>query len=120
MIGTIFYMVAGVLALLLPGLLLSLVAYPRKEQLDLSSRLAMSFGLGILLILYLGFFLAKANLLSASPFFLSLLLMCAGLFALAFLRGAYPLSSVRRLLERPRKEAVDRVQGEGSTGAGGS
>ncbi len=118
MIGTLLYGVAGVLALLIPGLLLSLVAYPGKGQLDLPSRMAVSFGLGVLLNAYLVLLLGRVNLLSASPFSLSLLLLCAGLCALALLRGAYLLSPLRRLLVRPRRGTP--VSGEGPAEAGGS
>lgn len=91
MIGSLLY---GAAALLLPGLLLSLVAYPGKEQLDPPSRLAMSLGLGVLLDVYLGFLLARIGRLSAFPLLLPP--VCAGLAAAAFLRGAYLLSPPRR------------------------
>lgn len=95
MIGAILYGLLGLMILLLPGFLLSLVAYPKKDQLELSSRLMMSFGLGVLLQLYVGFFLARMGLLSLSPFLLSSLLLCLGLGLVAWVRGAYPFPSFR-------------------------
>lgn len=85
----ILYGLLGLIILFLPGFLLSLVVYPRKEQLEWSSRLMVSFGLGILLLLYLGFFLAKMGLLYLSPFLLSSFFLCLGLGLIAWARGAY-------------------------------
>lgn len=98
--------------LFLPGFLLSLVVYPKKDQLELSSRLMVSFGLGILLQLYIGFFLARVDLLSLSPFLLSSLLLCLGLSLVAWVRGAYPFSSFRFFWIKKKVPA----QGEGSKG----
>jgi uncharacterized membrane protein len=102
-IKAVLYALLGGVVLLLPGFLLSLVAYPERNQLDLPSRLAVSVGLGVLLNAYLGIVLGRLGLLRTSPFLLACLLLCAGLGLAAFWRGAYPFSSLRGLLARSRE-----------------
>lgn len=101
MTETILYGLLGSVILLLPGFLLSLIVYPEKGQLDGPSRLMVSFGLGVLLQLYLGIFLAKLGLLFFLPFFLSTLLLCFGLGLVAWMRGAYPFPPLKKA---PREE----------------
>ena len=93
----VFYALAGALLLLLPGFLLSLVAYPERDRLSLPLRMAVSLGLGVLLNVYLGILLGRLGLLRTSPFLLSNLLLCAGLAVAAFARGAYPFHQLRRM-----------------------
>jgi uncharacterized membrane protein len=102
-IKAVLYALLGGVVLLLPGFLLSLVAYPGRNQLELPSRLVMSLGLGVLLNVYLGIVLGRLGLLQTSPFLLSCLLLCTGLGAAALWRGAYPFSALRDLLARSRE-----------------
>ena len=103
MIKAILYGLLGTILFLLPGFLLSLAAYPERNQLSLPSRLAVSLGLGVLLNAYLGIVLGRLGLLRATPFLLASLLLWAGLGALALWRGAYPFYSLRGSLFRSRE-----------------
>jgi uncharacterized membrane protein len=114
-IKAILYGLLGTILLLLPGFLLSLVAYPERNQLGLPSRLAVSLGLGVLLNAYLGVVLGRLGLLRTSPFLLSSLLLWAGLGAVALWRGAYPFSLLRGFLSRPREGGSTRT-GDGAGG----
>jgi len=114
-IKAILYGLLGAILLLLPGFLLSLVAYPERNQLGLPSRLTVSLGLGVLLNAYLGVVLGRLGLLRTSPFLLSSLLLWAGLGAVALWRRAYPFSVLRGLLTRSRAGGSTRA---GETGVG--
>jgi len=92
--------VLGLFLLLVPGFLFSAVLYP-KPTLDAWTRAGMSLGLGIMLLLYVGYFLAKPELrlLDAYPFVLSVLGICAVLGVIAYFRGGLQLFAphLRRL-----------------------
>jgi len=80
-------LIVGALTVMVPGFLSSLIVFPRPADLDFWKRVAVSFGLGILVLAYLGFALARAGLLLVRPFFASLLISCGVLGFLAFVRG---------------------------------
>ena len=82
-------LVIGVLTVMVPGFLSSLIVFPRPGDLDFWKRVGVSFGLGILVLVYLGFVLANARLLLFRPFFASLLISCGILSFFAFVRGGF-------------------------------
>jgi Zinc finger, C2H2 type. len=86
-------LIVGIFTVMVPGFLSSLVVFPRPADLDFWKRVAVSFGLGILVLAYLGLALARAGLLLIRPFFASLLISCGVLGFLAFVRGGLSVVS---------------------------
>jgi uncharacterized C2H2 Zn-finger protein len=86
-------LIVGIFTVMVPGFLFSLIVFPRPADLDFWKRVAVSFGLGILVLAYLGFALACAGLLLVRPFFASLLISCGVLGFLAFVRGGLSVVS---------------------------
>ncbi len=83
----VLMLLVGLLIILAPGFLFSLVLFPRPEDLDFWERLGASFGLGLIALIFVGFFLAKYLGLLWRPF-LGLLLISSGVLGFAaFLRG---------------------------------
>jgi uncharacterized membrane protein len=89
MLDIIGYVLLGLFLLMFPGFLFSLVLYPKLEGIDFWTRLGMSLGLGAMLLLYVGFFIAKPELkmLQLAPFIGVTFLLCAVLAVGAYLRG---------------------------------
>lgn len=98
----------GALVVLGPGFLASLTLFPRPGDLDFWKRMGVSFGLGLLVLVYLGFILAHQHLLLPRPFLGYLLLSCGILGLIGFLRGGFEVVSYYLgflKLKRPRLEA---------------
>ncbi|MEM2878435.1 MAG: hypothetical protein QXG10_02670 [Candidatus Hadarchaeales archaeon] len=93
MLDAIIYLIAGALLLLVPGFLFSAVLYPKPDGIDIWKRIGISAGLGIMLIIYVAYFLAKPNIrmLEALPFFTSVVGVCALLAIIAYFRGGLGL-----------------------------
>jgi uncharacterized C2H2 Zn-finger protein len=86
-------LIVGIFTVMVPGFLSSLIVFPRPADLDFWKRVAVSFGLGTLVLAYLGFALARAGLLLIRPFFAGLLISCGVLGFLAFVRGGLSVIS---------------------------
>ncbi|GEM_PF-748747 len=108
------YVILGVFLLMAPGFLFSLVLYPKLESLDFWSRMGVSLALGVLLLIYVGYFLAKPEvaMLQLWPFVGLTLGVCAVLAVIAYFRGGFevlltytrPLFRViKKFKPRPRK-----------------
>ncbi len=89
MLDIIGYVLLGIFLLIVPGFLFSLVLYPKLENLDFWSRVGVSLGLGVMLLIYVGFFIAKPELgmLQLAPFVGVTVGLCVVLAILAYLRG---------------------------------
>ncbi|HDI12661.1 MAG TPA: hypothetical protein ENF64_00930 [Hadesarchaea archaeon] len=85
------YVILGVFLLMVPGFLFSLVLYPKLESLDFWSRMGVSLALGVLLLIYVGYFLAKPEvaMLQLWPFVGLTLGVCAVLAVIAYFRGGF-------------------------------
>jgi uncharacterized C2H2 Zn-finger protein len=99
-------LVLGILVIMAPGFLASLSVFPRPEDLDFWKRAGVSFGLGVLVLVYLGFILAGRGLLVPRPFFASLLISCGVLGFLALVRGGFGVVSHYLHYLRPRPKPV--------------
>jgi len=89
MLDIIGYVLLGIFLLMVPGFLFSLVLYPKLGSLDFWARVGMSLGLGVMLLIYVGFFIAKPELrmLQFTPFVGVTVGLCVVLTILAYLRG---------------------------------
>ena len=87
----IVYIPLGIVLLFVPGFLLSLILYPKREQLDFWQRVAVSFGLSVLVLIYVGLVLAQPGLrmLRSGPFFGAVFAVCVFFALLARLRGGF-------------------------------
>jgi len=83
------YVLFGLFLLMVPGFLFTLVLYPRRESLDFWERMGVSFGLGVLVLIYLGFVLAQPGLkmLTLAPFVLAVFGACLLFAFIAYWRG---------------------------------
>lgn len=81
----------GLFVLMVPGFLFSLVLYPRRGGLDFWKRMGVSLGLGVLLLIYVGFILAQPGIrmLEAIPFIGAVLAACVVFAIVAHLRGGF-------------------------------
>ena len=109
----IVYIPLGLVLLIVPGFLLSLVLYPKREQLDFWQRVAVSVGLSVLVLIYVGFVLARPQLLRPGPFFGAVFAVCVFFALLARLRGGFEVLAaywravvpvLQRLKPPPRPE----------------
>lgn len=91
MLDVMGYMIPGLFLLIVPGFLFSLVLYPKLESLDFWGRMGMSLALGVMLVIYMGYFLARPELamLQLSPFLGLTAGICAVLAVLAYFRGGF-------------------------------
>lgn len=91
MLEVIGYVVLGLFLLMAPGFLFSLILYPKLESLDFWSRMGVSLGLGVMLLLYAGYFLARPELamLQLGPFVGLTFGVCAVLAIVAYFRGGF-------------------------------
>jgi len=89
MLDIIGYVLLAMFLLMVPGFLFSLVLYPKLGGLDFWTRVGMSLGLGVMLLIYVGFIIAKPEpgMLQLAPFVGVTLVLCEVLSALAYLRG---------------------------------
>jgi uncharacterized membrane protein len=89
MFEIIGYVLLGLFLLLVPGFFFSLVLYPKSGDMDFWTRVGVSLGLGTLLLIYVGFFIAKPEMrmLQLAPFVGMTVGACAVLAILAYIRG---------------------------------
>jgi len=83
-IEVIGLVIAGLVAIGVPGFLFSLVLYPKLESFDFLTRAGMSLGLGALLVLIEGYALARMQALVLGGFVVSTAVLCG-----IFLPGVY-------------------------------
>ncbi|KUO43247.1 MAG: hypothetical protein APU95_00045 [Hadesarchaea archaeon YNP_N21] len=95
MIDKLGYVLLGFVALVLPGLMLSLVIYPKKESFDAWQRLAISVGLSALVDVYIAVVLSWPGfkLLAAVPFFAGVFVFSGALAIVAYFRGGLQVIS---------------------------
>lgn len=91
MLDIIGYIILGLFLLIAPGFLFSLVLYPKLESLDFWARMGLSLALGVMLVIYMGYFLARPDLalLQLGPFVGLTLGFCVVLAIFAYLRGGF-------------------------------
>ncbi len=96
MLDVFVYVVFGLFLLMVPGFLFTLVLYPRRESLDFWERMGVSLGLGVLVLIYLGFVLAQPGLkaLTLGPFVLAVFGVCLLFSLLAYWRGGLELAII--------------------------
>jgi len=89
MLDVFAYVFLGLFLLMVPGFLFTLVLYPRREGLDFWERMGVSLGLGVLVLIYLGFVLAQPGLkmLNLAPFVLAVFGICPLFALIAYWRG---------------------------------
>ena len=107
MLETIAYILLGLFVLFGPGFLLSLVLFPKPGDFDFLKRVAVSFGLGVMLSIYIGAVLSRPQFraLTLVPF-TEVALILFGFFAvLAYLRKgmAVPAAYARAVIRAARK-----------------
>ncbi len=85
------YVILGLFLLIAPGFLFSLILYPKLESLDFWARMGMSLALGVMLVIYVGYFLARPELamLQLAPFVGLTVGVCAVLVVIAYFRGGF-------------------------------
>ncbi|MGC8817008.1 MAG: hypothetical protein ACP5PX_04280 [Candidatus Hadarchaeum sp.] len=83
------YVILGLVLVMVPGFLLSVVLYPKRGDLDFWSRLGASLGLGAIIAAFVGYVVSFPGLsvLSLGSFTMATLMACIFLAILAFLRG---------------------------------
>lgn len=116
MLDVVAYVLFGLFLLMVPGFLFTLVLYPRKESLDFWQRMGVSLGLGVLVLIYLGFVLAQPSLkmLTLVPFVLAVFGVCLLFALIAYWRGGLDVAIIyaralrRKIsrLQRPKPKPV--------------
>jgi hypothetical protein len=81
------YVIAGLLAVGVPGFLFSLVLYPKLGDMDFWMRAGSSLGLGAILILLEGYSLARVHSLTLGGFVMSTAVTSGILLAGVYIRG---------------------------------
>ena len=96
MLDVLAYVLFGLFLLMVPGFLLTLVLYPRRESLDFWQRMGVSLGLGVLVLIYLGFVLAQPSLkmLTLAPFVLAVFGVCLLFALIAYWRGGLEVAII--------------------------
>ncbi|KUO42617.1 MAG: hypothetical protein APZ16_01725 [Candidatus Hadarchaeum yellowstonense] len=91
MLEIVGYVILGLILVMVPGFLLSIVLYPRRENLDSWSRAAASLGLGAMLAALVGYVVSIPGLssLSLESFTIATSLLCIVLIIMAYLRGGF-------------------------------
>ncbi len=106
----VVYVIAGLILVLVPGFLFSTVLYPKRDSLDLWSRVGVSVGLGAMLAVIVGYIIAMPGVstLSLGPFVIATLVLSVIMAALSYLRGGLGVISARiggpKLFRRQRTE----------------
>ncbi len=116
MLDVLAYVLFGLFVLMAPGFLFTLVLYPRKESFDFWQRMGASLGLGVIVLIYLGFVLAQPGLkmLALAPFVLAVFGVCLLFALIAYWRGGldvliiYERALMRKIskLRRPKPKPV--------------
>lgn len=114
MLAEIGYILLGLFMLFVPGFLLTLVFYPKLEQLDFWERVGVSVGLGVLVLIYVGVVLAKPEwkMLTLTPFVavvVAFSCVCAGI---AYWRGGFKVLTtyVHTVLRAVRRSKPPQAQ----------
>lgn len=96
MLDVFAYVLLGLFLLMAPGFLFMLVLYPRRESLDFWKRMGVSLGLGVLVLIYLGFVLAQPGLkiLTLTPFVLAVFGACLLFALIAYWRGGLEVAII--------------------------
>ncbi len=89
MLEAIGYIILGLILVMVPGFLFSLVLYPKIERLDFWARMGVSLGLGVMLAAFVGYSIAMPGIkaLYLGPFVIVTLVLSIILGILAYLRG---------------------------------
>lgn len=89
MLDVLVYVLLGLFVIMVPGFLFTLVLYPRRASLDFWGRMGVSLGLGVLVLIYLGFVLAQpgVKMLTLVPFVLAVFGTCLLFAFIAYWRG---------------------------------
>jgi uncharacterized membrane protein len=107
MLDTIAYILLGLFVIFGPGFFLSLVLFPKPGDFDFWKRVAVSFGLGVMLSIYIGALLSRPQykLLTLAPFTATALILFGFLAVVAYLRGgmAVPAAYARAVMRAARK-----------------
>jgi len=107
MLDVLAYALFGLFLLMVPGFFFTLVLYPRKESLDFWQRIGVSLGLGVLVLIYLGFVLAQPSLkmLTLAPFVLAVFGVCLLFALIAYWRGGLEVAIIyaRALMQKISK-----------------
>ena len=107
MLETLGYILLGLFMLLVPGFLLTLVFFPKPGSLDFWGRVAVSLGLGVMVLFYIGVVLARPEwkMLRLAPFTEVVLIICGFCAVAAYLRGGMtiPATYVRTVMHAIRK-----------------
>jgi len=107
MLETIAYILLGLFVLFGPGFLLSLVLFPKPGDFDFWKRVAVSFGLGVMLLIYIGAVLSRPQLrfLTLVPFTEAALILFGFFAVVAYLRKgmAVPAAYARAVIRAARK-----------------
>ena len=102
MLEELGYIILGLLLLFVPGFLFTLVIYPRLDQLDFWERLAVSGGIGVLVLIYVGVLLARQEwrLLQAAPYIGTVVALCCVFAGVAYWRKGFnvPITYARTVL----------------------
>ena len=103
MLETLGYIILGLFMLFVPGFLLTLIFFPKPERLDFWERAAVSLGLGVMALFYIGVVLARPEwrLLSLAPFTGAVLILCGFCAVAAYLRGGFAVVAIykRRVMQ---------------------
>jgi uncharacterized membrane protein len=97
MLEAIGYVIIGLIMVMLPGYLFSIVLYPGRESLDLWNRVGVSLGLGAMLTVVVGYIIAipGVSTLSLGSFVAAALILSAIMAILGYLRGGLGVISAR-------------------------
>jgi hypothetical protein len=107
MLETVADILLGLFVIFGPGFLLSLVLFPKRGDFDFWKRLAVSFGLGVMLSIYIGAVLSRPQFraLTLVPFTEGALILFVLFAVVAYLRGgmAVPAGYARAVIRTVRK-----------------
>jgi len=103
MLETLAYILLGLFMLFVPGFLLTLVFFPKPGSLDFWERAAVSLGLGVMVLFYIGVVLARPDwkLLRLEPFTGAVLVICGFFAVAAYLRKGFAVVAIygRRVMQ---------------------
>ncbi|MDI6884118.1 MAG: hypothetical protein QMD00_03115 [Hadesarchaea archaeon] len=89
MLDVLGYVLLGLILIMAPGFLFSLILYPRLGDLDFWTRMGVSLALGTLVASYIGFAIAKAGVLQLGPFVGVDLALCVVFLPFVYFRGGF-------------------------------
>jgi len=117
MLETLGYILLGLFMLFMPGFLLTLVFFPKPGNLDFWERVAVSLGLGVIVLFYIGIVLARSEwkLLSLVPSIEVVLVVCGFCAVVAYLRGGFAVVAmykrrVMQVIHKPKPPAPPPTQ----------